>query len=77
MDDAKKLLLLKEHLQEHERTVSDRPRLRATSTVLSESIQNEVTIRGGKSKAKKPRNAKVNKAIEETKGGGQQLGRHK
>ena len=42
--DAKKLLLLKEQLLEHERT--DRPRRRATSTAMLESIQNEITIQG-------------------------------
>jgi hypothetical protein len=46
--DAKKLLLLKEQLLEHERT--DRPRRRATSTAMLESIQNEITFQGGKSK---------------------------
>jgi hypothetical protein len=59
--DAKKLLLLKEQLLEHERT--GRPRRRATSTAMLESIQNEIPIQGGKSKAKKPkRKAKANKA---------------
>jgi hypothetical protein len=59
--DAKKLLLLKEQLLEHERT--DRPRRRVTSTAMLESIQNEITIQGGNSKAKKPkRKAKANKA---------------
>jgi hypothetical protein len=59
--DAKKLLLLKEQLLEHERT--DRLRRRATSTAMLESIQNDITIQGGKSKAKKPkRKAKANKA---------------
>jgi hypothetical protein len=58
---AKKLLLLKEQLLEHERT--DRPRRRATSTAMLESIQNEIMIQGGKSKAKKPkRKAKASKA---------------
>jgi hypothetical protein len=59
--DAKKLLLLKEQLLEHERT--DRPRRCATSTAMLESIQNEITIQSGKSKAKKPkRKAKASKA---------------
>jgi hypothetical protein len=64
---AKKLLLLKEQLLEHERT--DRPRRRATSTAMLESIQNEITIQGGESKAKKPkfkRKAKANEQGEET-----------
>jgi hypothetical protein len=57
--DAKKLLLLKEQLLEHER--DDRPRRRATLTAMLESIQNGITIQGGESKAKKPkRKAKAN-----------------
>jgi hypothetical protein len=41
--DAKKLLLLlKEQLLEYERT--DRPRRRATSSAMLESIQNKITI---------------------------------
>jgi hypothetical protein len=56
--DAKKLVLLKEQLLEHERT--DRPRRRATSTAMLESIQNETTIQGGKSK--RPRSLKKRKA---------------
>jgi hypothetical protein len=59
LDEAKKMRALKEQLQEHERT--DRPRRRVTSMALLESMQNEVTIRGGESKAK-PKKAKANKA---------------
>ena len=49
MDDAKKLVALKKQLTEFERT--NRPRRRATSTALLESIQNEVTIQGRNSKS--------------------------
>ena len=49
LDDAKKLVALKEQLTEFERT--DRPRRRAIPTALLESIQNEITMQGRKSKS--------------------------